>query len=221
MNVEVTFVGSERSGVWLELVTGGDVGVVEKVWAEGRGEALAAVNGVERVRCFHEPHGPRHLLLAELDDVPNAATGLSDFLGAYPPDVYGAPQVRTILATPVPGAVHGIARDGVEGPMKFVVVVVVAEAMEGEFNRWYDAEHIPILLRHEGWLGARRYRVVGPACEYLTVYEVEHTGILDPATRADVRSTEWSRDVLTRVFVTHTRAFFDEARLHLAAVDHA
>jgi hypothetical protein len=83
---------------------------------------------------------------------------------------------------------------------------------EAEFNRWYDGEHIPILLRNDGWLGARRYRCESPVAEYLTVYEAAHQNILNPAARADVGSTAWSRDVLGRAFITHTKAFFAEIR---------
>ena len=50
---------------------------------------------------------------------------------------------------------------------------------EDEFNRWYDETHLPDLLRIEGIVGARRYKLAGPpprnqdpACRYLAVYEL-------------------------------------------------
>jgi hypothetical protein len=50
---------------------------------------------------------------------------------------------------------------------------------EAEFNRWYDEIHLPDLLRIEGFVGARRYKLAGPpprgqepAARYLAVYEL-------------------------------------------------
>jgi hypothetical protein len=52
--------------------------------------------------------------------------------------------------------------------------------LEGEFNRWYDEDHVPELLTLAGFTAARRYRrfpspgadpAAGPG--YLTIYEVE------------------------------------------------
>lgn len=200
-----------REGIWLELVTCGAAEAVTAFYAAGRRAAIGATPGVRRVRLWHEPEGCRHLLLAELDDVDGVAARLGDVAARHPLDDCPSPQVRAVAAEAIPGAVHGIAREGGEGPLKFVVAVAVAEAHEEEFNRWYDSEHIPILLRHDGWLGARRYRLRSPACEYLTIYDVAHRHILSPQARADVRSTEWSRDVLARVFTTHTKAFFAPA----------
>ena len=195
-------------GMWLELVVGGAAESVDAFYS-GRRAAIAAAPGVGSVRRYREPGGPRHLLVAQLEDVDAAATYLRSVVAqSHPLDDCPAPQARALVARSLPEAVHGIAQDGVEGALKLMVVMAVNAACEEEYNRWYDTEHIPILLRHDGWLGARRYRCDSPVPEYVTVYEVAHDRILTAHARADVRSTEWSREVLGRAFVTHTRAFF-------------
>lgn len=50
---------------------------------------------------------------------------------------------------------------------------------EEDFHRWYDEVHLPDLLSIDGFIGARRYKLSGPAprnqqpaCQYLAVYEL-------------------------------------------------
>jgi hypothetical protein len=49
---------------------------------------------------------------------------------------------------------------------------------EAEFNRWYDAEHIPRLLQVPGFLSAGRYSAVKGAPKYLAIYELEDHNVL-------------------------------------------
>jgi len=198
-------------GLWVELIVGGEPRDLDAFYAGGRLAAIQRAPTVARVRRFGEPKGPRRVLLAELGAVVSARAYLRDELDStHPLDQCPAAQTRALLAHAVPGAVHGIAQDGGEGPLKFLIAMAVNPAHEEEYNRWYDAEHIPILMRNDGWLGARRYRCESPVAEYLTIYEVASDRVLSPQARADVRSTQWSRDVLSRVFATHTRMFLEE-----------
>lgn len=49
---------------------------------------------------------------------------------------------------------------------------------EGDFNNWYDLEHIPVRMGAEGFLSAQRYRAdSGPG--YLAVYEMTDPGALN------------------------------------------
>jgi hypothetical protein len=50
---------------------------------------------------------------------------------------------------------------------------------EGEFNAWYDEEHVPLRLAVPGFLNARRYKAAeadGP--RYLALYELESVDVL-------------------------------------------
>lgn len=60
-----------------------------------------------------------------------------------------------------------------------LVYTDVDDEHEEEFNRWYNEVHLPDLLTIEGFVGARRYRLAGPAprnqqpaARYLAVYEL-------------------------------------------------
>jgi hypothetical protein len=67
---------------------------------------------------------------------------------------------------------------------------------ETEFNRWYDQEHIPHLLRVPGFLGAGRYVAVTGGPRYLAMYELEDPHVLRTPTFLDsVRYTPspWRR----------------------------
>jgi hypothetical protein len=49
---------------------------------------------------------------------------------------------------------------------------------EGEFNRWYDEEHIPRLLQVPGFLSAGRYQALRGGPKYLAIYELEDHNVL-------------------------------------------
>jgi hypothetical protein len=52
-----------------------------------------------------------------------------------------------------------------------------APEWEGDFNEWYNTEHIPLRMGAPGFTSAQRYRAnEGPA--YLAVYEMETAGAL-------------------------------------------
>jgi hypothetical protein len=55
----------------------------------------------------------------------------------------------------------------------FVVRATIAKEQEAAFNRWYDEEHVPQLLRYNGAASARRYRkILGEdKFQYMAVYE--------------------------------------------------
>ena len=57
---------------------------------------------------------------------------------------------------------------------------------EGEFNDWYDSEHIPLRMAVPGFTGAQRYRnTEGP--EYLAVYTMESGQVLNSGAYREVK----------------------------------
>ncbi len=48
----------------------------------------------------------------------------------------------------------------------------VPSALEDDFNRWYEQEHIPERLAIPGFLRACRYKAIVGGPKYLAVYEV-------------------------------------------------
>jgi hypothetical protein len=49
---------------------------------------------------------------------------------------------------------------------------------EGEFNRWYDEEHLPRLLEVPGFLSAGCYQALRGGPKYLAIYEFEDHNVL-------------------------------------------
>jgi hypothetical protein len=77
-----------------------------------------------------------------------------------------------------------ISRGGIPCPLVFrnpdmnkdqylhVVRVDIDPKVEGEFNEWYEAVHIPALLGCPGWVSARRYVALDGGPKYAAVYEI-------------------------------------------------
>lgn len=57
----------------------------------------------------------------------------------------------------------------------FVVKATIRKDQEEAFNRWYNTEHCPQLLRFQGAVSARRYRAImgENKYQYLAVYELQ------------------------------------------------
>ncbi len=57
----------------------------------------------------------------------------------------------------------------------FVVKATIAKDREAAFNRWYNAEHCPQVLRYPGAVSARRYRAIfgEDTYQYMAVYEFQ------------------------------------------------
>lgn len=55
----------------------------------------------------------------------------------------------------------------------------VNPAIEEEFQRWYEEEHLPERMAVPGVLNARRFRCVeGPGPKYLALYDLESPAVL-------------------------------------------
>lgn len=57
----------------------------------------------------------------------------------------------------------------------FIVKATITLEQEAAFNRWYDTEHCPGLLRFRGAVSARRYKAImgEDRFQYMAVYEFE------------------------------------------------
>jgi hypothetical protein len=55
----------------------------------------------------------------------------------------------------------------------FMVRATITPCQEAAFNRWYDEEHVPQVLRYNGAISARRYkRIMGEdQYDYMALYE--------------------------------------------------
>jgi len=80
-----------------------------------------------------------------------------------------------------------------------LVAFDVPDAMTAEVERWYDEEHIALLMRAPGWLRARRYRVLchagGPRWTSMAFHELSDISVMDSPERAFARSTPWRAEL--------------------------
>jgi hypothetical protein len=69
----------------------------------------------------------------------------------------------------------------------FVVRATIAKEREAEFNRWYNEEHVPQVLRYNGAVSARRYRrITGEdKFDYMAMYEFASEEVLQQFLRSD------------------------------------
>ncbi|MET7392876.1 hypothetical protein ABZS66_05190 [Dactylosporangium sp. NPDC005572] len=75
-------------------------------------------------------------------------------------------------------------------PGVMIAMFDIPEALDEEFNAWYDEEHIPEKVgRVPGFLRARRYKALDGRPNYLAVYELEDISVIeDSAYLANYRS---------------------------------
>lgn len=77
-----------------------------------------------------------------------------------------------------------------------LVQMDIPTEFEGEFNDWYDGEHIPMLMQVPGWIAAIRYiRIEGEVPKYMTIYKLEGPWALDKREHEMTHQTEWYRRV--------------------------
>ena len=62
----------------------------------------------------------------------------------------------------------------------FVVRATITEEQETAFNKWYNEEHLPQVLRYNGAISGRRYRRLAgeDKYDYMAVYEFASEQVL-------------------------------------------
>jgi len=76
-----------------------------------------------------------------------------------------------------------------------IVRIDVEPEVEEEFNRWYNEEHIPTLLKVPGVLWARRAINTGKGSKYIAVYEHENIDVQNSEAYRKAAQTEWTRKI--------------------------
>ncbi|WP_281690048.1 DUF4286 family protein [Pseudonocardia thermophila] len=113
-----------------------------------------------------------------------AATGYATGQILAPPILVAAVVAHTVVMR-----LH--ARQDKESRVEKSILLVrtnPAPGREGEFNQWYDNEHVPDILKLPGFTRASRYVVHStsdgqpPEFKYLTIYEID--GPVDEALKA-------------------------------------
>jgi hypothetical protein len=89
----------------------------------------------------------------------------------------------------------------VEGKVKkepriiLIVQTDIDPEMEEEFNRWYEEEHIPWLLRVPGVLSARRGVSQEGSPKYFSIYEHENINVQKSPAYQRAVEMEWTKRI--------------------------
>ena len=68
-------------------------------------------------------------------------------------------------------------------PGVMIAMFDIPEALDEEFNRWYDEEHIPEKVGAvPGFIRARRYKSLDGRPNYMCIYELEDLSVLENPT---------------------------------------
>jgi hypothetical protein len=85
-------------------------------------------------------------------------------------------------------------QDIFEAPTVYAVFFRVPTDRCADFDKWYDQDHVPILLTDKRWLGVRRFEVVdGVPHKYnrLALHYLASRDVLDSEARQRARQTPW------------------------------
>jgi hypothetical protein len=93
----------------------------------------------------------------------------------------------------------------VDAPLLYIVSINPEPAVEADYQRWYDEEHVPELMACPGFRSAGRYRAEEGSPRYLACYEVaDLTAFESPEYRALSARRLDERTELTRRVLGHS-----------------
>lgn len=126
------------------------------VAVDGRAPTYLSLYDLARHSAVHDP---AYVALSEKHALETRATASVVESRVYEPVVTPAPQPASPWSDNSSGT-DETSDDDDERPRTRYISVIEAELhafAEGEFCRWYDEEHIPLLARVPGWVRSHRY----------------------------------------------------------------
>ena len=87
-------------------------------------------------------------------------------------------------------------------PWIYIVHTDIPEDIVGEYNQWYDEEHLPRLVTVPGVNRARRYLCEGQSPKYLTAYSLDNPDAFESPEGLIARKTPWTAKMRSLFFNT-------------------
>ena len=156
--------------------------------------------GFERARRYREIGSGKFLAVYETEDAEAFRTPEYRKIKEEPSDEtkwmlanvsgftrYTAEQIGEQIQTECDGNPY-------EAPILYSVMFEVPTGREEEFNRWYEEDHVPTLLKNPHWLACRRYKVIGGEPEnwtHLALHYLSDISALQSEERAEARRSPW------------------------------
>ena len=141
---------------------------------------LKAVPGIVSASRYRNPSptDPRYIAAYELESaavLQSAAWRAAGEAGRWPTEIRPRTMNRHLASYEWVGSSPALIH---RTPYVFWVMMDVEPHREALFNRLYDEEHIPLLLKLPGCVNVARYRTETPgAPRYLAAYEVERADL--------------------------------------------
>jgi hypothetical protein len=184
--------------LWFDTVrAGGPDGIRFDVWYCNRHlPGLANAAGVGRVRRYAAPAWSAYMALAEVGaDFSPQSQQQND--GAAPSSLL---NIERFVGRPLGTQRRRDCSEDVimDSGIAYPVFFSVPNSREAEFNRWYNEEHLPMLLDCPQWVMCRRFRVTeSPALQWTHValhYLLDLRALQSPE-RDAARSTPWRQQL--------------------------
>lgn len=89
-----------------------------------------------------------------------------------------------------------VGDDALDAPYLYAVFFSVPDARVEEFNRWYNEEHVPMLLECPDWLAIRRFEIFDGEPQpwtHMALHYLADLSARESAEREAARNTEWYR----------------------------
>jgi len=157
------------------------------------------VPGFISARRYRDPDRPNYLAVYEI-------TGTKVLESPEYMKVRNQPNARTawMLANMLDTARYlgneisdqqrgGGADDSLDAPILYAVYFSVPDERVEDFNRWYEEEHVPMLLKCESWLRVRRFDIYEADPQpwtHLSLHYLADMSALDSPERAAARTTD-------------------------------
>ena len=102
-------------------------------------------------------------------------------------------------------------------PWLYLVHTDIPDHIVGEYNEWYDKEHLPRLVTVPGVVRARRYTATSGNPRYLTAYELTDPNAFESPEGLQARKTPWTAKMRSLFHNTRRRM----CRLITPTITHA
>lgn len=154
--------------------------------------ALAAAPGVRRLRRYAVPSRSSYFVAAEWD----ATAGFQSPPFTIEPPASAAHFERFVGRPIGSQRRRDVGEDAADAAVAYPVFFAVPEGDHGPFNRWYDEEHIEMLLACPHWVGCRRFAVdasPGVGWTHVALHYLTDLSSLRSKERDAARCTPWRR----------------------------
>ncbi len=182
-----------RGTVLFDIVSGTDCkGIALDLWYSNRHiPALQRGHRKGALRRYAAPARSSYLCVVELDTEPATFPAAR---GHDAPPAALAEHLRFIGRAL--GSQQRMDHDerSVDAPIVYPVFFRVPAAEVAEFNRWYDTEHVPMLLANRHWVMCRRFALEAaqpPPWTHVALHYLTDLMALQSAERDAARSTPW------------------------------